>query len=314
MTFLRTLPALFVVASIAGSQTAGAAPRVATDILPVHSIVARVMQGVGVPEVIVPPGASPHGFAMRPSAAGLLAEADAVFWIGPALTPWLDGAVDALAGRARVLTLADVDGVVLLDVREGGPFAAHDHGQDEHDPMHDHEERGEQIDAHAWLDPRNGVAMAAAAAALLGGIDPANAAAYDENARAFAGEMAALEEEIAARLGPVADRPYVVFHDAYQYFEARFDMPAVGSVALGDADQPSAARVAAIRERIRDAGVVCVFAEPQFEPRLIATVTEGTGVRTATLDPVGTELAPGPDLYPDLLRAMADGLADCLGD
>jgi zinc transport system substrate-binding protein len=156
--------------------------------------------------------------------------------------------------------------------------------------------------------------MAAAVAALLAGIDPQNAAAYAANAAAFATEMTALEAELAATLAPVAGKPYVVFHDAYQHFEHRFAMPAAGSVTLGDADQPSAARIAAIRELIRATGAACVFAEPQFEPRLVATVTEGTGARAGTLDPEGAGLEPGPDLYPILLRELANGLIACLGD
>jgi zinc transport system substrate-binding protein len=298
---------LFAAIALAAAP-ASAAPIVATDIPPVQSIVARVMQGVGTPRAIVPPGASLHGYALRPSAAGLLAEADAVIWIGPDLTPWLDGPISALAGGAQVLELSDVDGLSGLPLREGGPFEAHDHDHD-HD---DHD--GEPLDAHIWLDPRNGTAMAVAVADLLTAIDPENAATYAANAAGFAVEMAALETELAATLAPVSGRPYAVFHDAYQHFENRFAMPAAGSVSLGDADQPSAARVAAISDRIRDTGAVCVFAEPQFEPRLIATVTEGTDARSGILDPEGATLELGPDLYPTLLRGIAEGLATCLGD
>jgi zinc transport system substrate-binding protein len=156
--------------------------------------------------------------------------------------------------------------------------------------------------------------MALAVAEMLAAADPENAATYTANAEAFAAEMAALEAELAGMLAQVSGRPYVVFHDAYQHFEHRFAMPAAGSVTLGDADQPSAARVAAIRDRIRDTGAACVFAEPQFEPRLVATVIEGTGARTGTLDPEGAGLEPGPDLYPTLLRGLAEGLKACLGD
>lgn len=300
--------AAFVLAWMIHAGPGGAAPLVATDIPPVHSIVARVMAGVGEPQVIVPPGASPHGHAMRPSSAGLLAEADAVVWVGPELTPWLAGPIAALADRAHVLELLAADGLYRLPLRRGARFEAHDHqGGD-----HAHDQSG--VDAHVWLDPRNGVAMATAVAGLLGRIDPENAAAYSANARDFAAEMAALETEIAETVVPLGGRPYVVFHDAYQYFEVRFGLPAAGSVTLGDAHQPSAARVGEIRERVRDEEVVCVFAEPQFEPRLVATVTEGTDARTGTLDPEGAGMAPGPELYPRLLRGLAEGLAACLGD
>ena len=305
----RTLLAAIALAA----APASAAPIVATDIPPVQSIVARVMQGVGTPQAIVPLGASLHDYALRPSSAGLLAEADAVIWIGPDLTPWLEGPITALAGGAQVLTLADADGLTHLPLREGGPFDSHDHDQDEH-ADNDQAHKGEQLDAHFWLDPRNGAAMAVAVADLLAAIDPENAATYSANASAFAAEMEALETELAAMLAPVTRRPYVVFHDAYQHFENRFAMPAAGSVTLGDADQPSAARVAAISDRIRDTGAACVFSEPQFEPRLIATVTEGTNARSGTLDPEGAALELGPDLYPALLRGIAEGLVTCLGD
>ncbi len=295
--------ALVLAALTAG--TALAAPRVATDIPPVQSIVARVMQGVGEPQVIVPPGASPHHYALRPSDAGVLAEADAVFWIGPELTPWLAGPVAALATGAEVVDLIDAEGLLRLDLREGGPFEAHDH---DHGHGHDHG----HVDAHVWLDPQNGVAIAAAVAGHLARIDPENAGAYAANAAGFAAEMAELEATLAADLAPVRGRPYVVFHDAYQYFEARFDVPAAGSITLGDADQPGAARIDEIRTRIRDEGVVCVFAEPQLESRLIATVIEGSGAGTGILDPEGAGLELGPDLYPELLRRLVAGLNDCL--
>lgn len=304
-------PAAVALAALTGPLAA--APQVATDVQPVHSIVSRVMQGVGAPQLIVPPGASPHGLALRPSSARLIADADAIIWIGPALTPWLEGSLAALA-EAPVLELTEAEGVTLLPLREGGPFEAHNHDHGHEDAHnHDHDDHA-SVDAHLWLDPRNGAAIATAVADFLAGIDPANAEIYRTNAATFDAELTALEADLQARLAPVAGRPYIVFHDAYQYFEHHFDIPAVGSVTLGEADQPSAARVSEIRARIRDLNVTCVFAEPQFEPRLIATIIEGTGTRTATLDPLGAALEPGPDLYPLLLTGLADGLADCLGD
>jgi zinc transport system substrate-binding protein len=282
---------------------AAAAPRVATDIGPVQSIVARVMGDLGAPDPILPPGASPHDHALRPSEARALSRADVVVWVGPVLTPWLEEPLAALAPEARVVSLAEAPGVEALPVRQGG----HDHG---HDGGHAHEHGA--IDGHLWLDPRNAAAGARAVAVALGAEDPENAAAYAANAEAFAREMTALEAEIDQRLAPVRGRPFIVFHDAYQYFERRFDMPAAGSVAIQDGAPPGTARVAAIRDKVREAGVVCAFTEPQFRPRLLATVLEGTAVRTGVLDPLGTDLPPGPELYPALMMALADSLADCL--
>jgi zinc transport system substrate-binding protein len=279
---------------------AAAAPRVAVDIAALHSIVARVMAGIGAPELIVPPGVSEHDYALKPSQAAVLQDADLVVWTGPELTPWLAGPVAALATGATI-SVEDAPGVRKLHVRTDGPLEGD-------------AEPGQAWDGHLWLDPRNAAAAARAVAAALGAADPANAAGYAANAEGFAAETEALADEIAAQLAPLRGRRYLVFHDAYQYFEHRFDFPAAGSVALGDGTAPGAARVAAIRERVRDTEVVCAFAEPQFEPKLLATVTEGTGVRTGVLDPVGAGLTPGPGLYPALMRGLADSLAGCLGD
>lgn len=305
---LSPRPAIAALALMALAGPVAAAARVVTDIAPVHSIVARVMQGIGAPELVVPPGASPHGFALRPSAARTIAEADAVIWVGEALTPWLTGTIEALA-TGEVLELTEVDGLTLLETREGGAFEAH---HDDHDHAHGHEHHHGPVDAHVWLDPRNATVIAAASADLLASLDPENAATYHANADGFAAEITALRTDLAARLAPVAGRPYVVFHDSYQYFEAPFGMPAAGSVTLSDAEQPSVARVADIRDRIRDQGITCVFSEPQFEPRLVATLVDETGAGTGVLDPLGADLTPGPELYPALLSGLADALAECL--
>ncbi len=324
----------FVAAAVAAAAAAPAeaAPRVTTDIAPVQSIVAAVMQGVGAPDLIVPPGASEHAYALRPSEARALESADLVVWAGQRLTPWLAGPLDALAPEAPRLTLTETPGIRLLDVRLGGPFEPdaheHDHDDEDHEDHdhaggEDHDHAGEAghegqaqaapgPDPHIWLDPLNAAAIAGAVAAELSGLDPDNAAAYAANADAFAARMDALTAELDARLAPLRGQAFFVFHDAYQYFEDRFDLPAAGSIALNDAEAPRAPRVAEIRARIAQGDVACVFAEPQFEPKLIATVLEGSAARSGTLDPLGAGLAPGPALYPALLRGLADGLADCL--
>ncbi len=280
------------------TSAAQASPKVVADIPPVQSLVARVMAGVGAPDLVVPPGASPHAYAMRPSEARRLAGADVVFWIGDALAPWFGETLAALAPDAEAVALTDIPGVTLLDAREGATFGAHeDH--------HAHDE-------HVWLDPANAKLWLGAIAATLSRIDPANSSAYAANAKAGQAELDALMAEVDALLAPVRGRGYVVFHDAYQYFEARFAMPAAGAIAISDAAQPSVARVAAIRATIGRLGAACVFAEPQFEPRLVATVTAGTDARAGVLDPLGASLTVGPDLYPEMIRDLARSLADCL--
>ncbi|HVH01501.1 MAG TPA: zinc ABC transporter substrate-binding protein [Amaricoccus sp.] len=301
------LPAALLVCALAAA--APAAPRVAADIAPVQSIAARVMDGVGEPGLILPPGASPHGHALRPSEARLLQQADLVVWVGPALTPWLADPIATLAPQATLLTLAEAPGVTTLPLRAGGPFEAHA-DDDAHSGQPD--AAAPAIDGHLWLDPANAVAAARAIAAALAAADPPNAAAYAANADGFAAESAALSQALDARLAPLRGRPFIVFHDGYQYFEHAFGLPAAGSVALHDGDAPGTARVAAIRDRVRGEGVVCAFAEPEFEPRLLATAVEGSPARLGELDGLGTGIAPGPDLYPALLRGLADGLEACL--
>jgi zinc transport system substrate-binding protein len=294
--------------ALLAASAAVATPRVATDIAPVHSIAARVMADLGEPGLILQPGASPHGYALRPSEARLLQDADLVVWVGPALTPWLADPIATLAPQATLLTLAEATGVETLPIRAGGPFDAHAHGEHEHAEA----ELSPAIDGHIWLDPDNAVAMARAIAAALGEADPANAAAFAANAEAFAAETAARSAAIEARIAPLRGRPFIVFHDGYQYFEHRFDLPAAGSIALHDGDAPGTARIAAIRDRVIADGVVCAFAEPEFAPALLETVIEGTAARAGRLDGIGAGLAPGPDLYPALLDGLVDGLEACL--
>lgn len=284
---------------------AAAVPVVATDIPPVHSIAARVMQGVGVPGLILPPGASPHGYSLRPSEAQLISGAGIVVWIGPALTPWLADPLDVLAPDAVRVTLADAPGVVTLPVRTG---AFEPDADAPHPPV-----SGIAPDGHLWLDPENAIAFARAIAAALAAADPEHAATYAANADAFAAETGAEEQAVAARMAPLRGRPFLVFHDAYQYFEHRFDLPAAGSIELQDGVTPGTARVAAIRDRVVKGGIQCAFSEPEFEPKLLFTVTEGTPVRLGVIDGLGASLPPGPALYPALLQGVATSLEECLG-
>ncbi len=291
------------------------APRVVTDIAPVQALVARVMAGAGAPEVlaIVPAGASPHGFSLRPSQAAAIEAAEIVVTIGAGLTPWLDGPLGTLAPEAARLTLTEVAGVTLHEAREavllGGDAGHEGHGHAEAEGKHDHDGHDHgPVDPHAWLDPLNAALWVDAIAEALAAADPAQAALYRANAAEARAEIASAEAEVRALLAPVAGRPYAVFHDAYQYFEAHFAIAPVAAIALGDAADPGPQRVAAVRDAVAAAGVRCIFAEPQMNPALIATVAEGSGARTGTIDPLGGAS------YPETLRAMARDMAACLGD
>jgi zinc transport system substrate-binding protein len=308
---------------------------VIASIKPVHSLVASVMQGVGEPALIVGGGASPHTYSLKPSQASTLQDADAVFWVGHELEAFLEKPLETLGSKATAIALLDVDGVTRLPFREGGPFEAHDHeGEEGHDHgekadghSHDHDKEAagkkdhghahddhahEGFDAHAWLDPRNAAAFADVIAATLSEKDPANAATYASNAAALKQKLAALETEIATTLEPVTGKGFVVFHDAYQYFENRFGISASGSITVTPDVMPGAARVGEIRAKVKELGATCVFSEPQFEPKLVSVVIEGTNARTGVLDAEGGMEPAGTDQYFFLLRNIAKSLRDCL--
>ena len=307
---------------------------VVASILPVHSLVSGVMEGTGKPHLLVPGGASPHSFALRPSDARQLDAAKVVVWVGPSMETFLVRPLNALARNAEVVTLMDVDGVTRLTFREGGPWDEHDHdhghghaqgeaqGHDHahehaHEKEHGHDHAGHEhadheTDAHIWLDPQNAVVFVGAIAKAMAEADPENKEVYTRNAGLLTKKLEALDAELRKSLAPAHDKPYIVFHDAYQYFEKRYDLHPAGSITVSPELSPGAKRLSEIRERILKDKAVCVFAEPQFEPKLVRTVIDGTGARTATLDPIGAGLKPGPNAYFQLLRNRAKNLTDCL--
>lgn len=302
----RIIAALVLFFSAAGAD---AAPKVVASIVPLQSVVAGVMEGIGTPDTLVRGGASPHGYALRPSDARLIEAADLFVWVGPAFETFLVKPVAALAGRARVLALAETDGATKLETREGGAW---EEEADDHGHGHAHAHADSETDGHMFIDPANMKRLAVAAAEALAGLDPANAARYRANAAATAARLDALDRELEAKLRPLAGRPFIVFHDAYHYVEHRYGLTGAGSVTVDPERKPGARRIQQIRERIRKAEATCVFAEPQFEPSLVKTIVRGTKARTGTLDPVGAGVAPGVDAYPAIMRALADALSKCL--
>lgn len=299
--------------SLLFTGTALAAPHVVASTKPVHSLVSAVMGEVGTPTLIVRGAASPHTYSLRPSDAAALENADIVFWTGHGMELFLAKALDSLALKAEVVELAEAPGIVLLPLREGGAFEAHVHDDAGHDhDGHDHDSHGDG-DMHFWLDPDNAGLMVTHIADVLAAADPENAEAYRANAEAELQRLDALTDELQVKLAPVAGKPFIVFHDAYQYFEARFGLELAGAVTISPDVMPGAARIDQLRDRVGELGATCVFAEPNFEPAIIRTIVEGTEAASGVLDPEGSALTEGPDLYPQLLRGLADGLVDCLG-
>lgn len=298
---------LAVAMFLAAIPAVRAAPRVETTIAPVHSLVAGVMAGIGTPELLIKGAGSAHAYALRPSEARRLQEADVVFWIGPMLETFLSRPLGALARRARVVALIETPGLTRHPLRHGGTWAA----TDDADHEHVHEDEG-GLDAHIWLDPRNAAAMTQAIADTLSMVDPTRTARYRANAAEQIARINRLERELAAHLVPLREKPYVVFHDAYQYFEKRFGLHPAGAVTIAPDRPPGARRLGALRSHIRATGARCIFVEPQFTPRTAAIIAEGTKARIAILDPVGADLMPGVDAYFKLMERLGASLAGCL--
>lgn len=317
----RTAHSLAAVATLLMAGTAIAAPSVVASTKPIHSLVASVMGDAGAPILLVKGAASPHDYALRPSDAAALESADIVFWTGPGFEMFLADALETLSSDAEIIALSEAEGIRLLPVREGGTFEAHDHDHDhDHDDHahdeHAHDDHGhdhhEALDLHFWLDPENAALLVTDIAAVLSAADPDNAATYAANADATRAELSALTTEIAGILDPVATKPFVVFHDAYQYFEARFGLTLAGTVTVSPEAMPGAGRIDELRTKVAELGATCVFAEPNFQPAIVNTIVEGTDAKVGTLDPEASALTEGPGLYAELLRGLATNIAGCL--
>ncbi|MFK7854945.1 MAG: zinc ABC transporter substrate-binding protein [Granulosicoccus sp.] len=333
--------------ALASLMTAGFSqadvPSVAVDITPVHSLVMQVMGELGEPKLVISAGASPHAYSLRPSEARALQDADIVFWVSAGLTPWLSETIVTLAPDATRVELLEVDGVTELAMRENALFEAHEHddhadeehegeehegeghdehegeeheGEEHHDDESEHDEHDEhdhgEHDPHAWLDPSNAAIWLDAIADELSKADPANTETYQANAASGKAELEQLKSDIQETLAPVRGRSFIVFHDAYQYFENAFDFAASGAISVSDASKPSPARIQEIRDRVSQANVTCVLTEPQFNPDLVSTVLDGTDARTTEIDSLGSHLDVGPTFYNQLLRELAKNLAGCV--
>ena len=308
------VPAL-ALATAAGPANADA-PRVVVTIKPIHALVSSVMDGVGEPALLLGGSVSPHGITLRPSQARLLAEARVVVWTGPSLELPVAKIVRNLAGKAVSVPLQEARGVRLRKLREGGIWDVdeHDHhGGGEHhgEDEHEDEERAD-IDPHIWLDPHNAIAMTRAIAEALARVDAPNAAAYRANATATVGRLKALDDWIAKAVRQVRKKRYVVFHDAYQYFEKRYRLTPAGSITVDPHRAPSPKRLYEIRTRILERGAACVFREPQFEPKIVNVLVRGTPAKVGTLDPVGAAMPAGKGAYETLMRRLIANLRACL--
>jgi len=304
-----------------GSAAAAEAPKVVVTIKPIHALVSEIMAGIGTPTLLVEGSASPHTFTLKPSTARAINDADIFIRTSDTLEPFTHKIVQSLSPNVNVLTLADAAGITLLDQRRGGTFEPHvhlhsideEHSDGETGDAHvDHHDDEDGKDGHIWLDPQNAKAIVASVTKALAARYPEHANRFASNAAALDRRLDALNQEIATELRRARDKPFIVFHDATQYFENRYGLNAVGSITVSPDVPPSARRLTEVRRKIVSLGAVCVFSEPDFQPKLIGAVTEATAARSGTLDAEGLMLVPGPDLYFDLMHGLAHNLARCL--
>ena len=283
---------------------------VVVTIKPVHSLALAVMEGAGAPTLLLKGASSPHSYSLRPSEARTLSTADIVVRVSGNLESFLDKPLASLSQNAKLITLSEIPGIKLLPVRESGTFEPHDDGDHDHDAnaAAGHEEH----DAHLWLSPDNAAAIADHLAAVLAEARPENAELFKANAARLKQRLAALDAELRTALAPVKGKSFVVFHDAYHYFEEQFGLEAAGSITISPERQPGAARLKAIRAKIAGTGSACVFSEPQFEPKFVRTLVEGTDAKTGVLDPIGASLPEGKDQYFQVMTNLAKGLNGCL--
>lgn len=290
------------------ASSAQAELRVVATIKPIHSLVAGVMRGVGEPYLIVKGSASPHTFALKPSDASALQNAQVIFRVGGSLERFLNAAIKSSNSNANVVAMSELSGVRLLPNRTGKAWGRSK--RDHHEHKH---ESTESVDPHIWLDPHNAIQMVGAIAQTLGVAEPARMFDFARNAASVAARLRELREKTKTTLKSVGNKHFMVFHDAFQYFENAFDVRAIGAISLGGSRAAGARRIKALQRQLARRQVDCVFAEPQFEPRIISTLLEGTTVRRGTLDPIGAGIKAGPNAYFQIIESNANALASCLG-
>ncbi|QVW23427.1 zinc ABC transporter substrate-binding protein [Pseudomonas hormoni] len=292
------------VASFLLIGSAHAEVKVLTSIKPLQLIAAAVQDGLAIPEVLLPPGASPHNYALRPSDVRKVQSVDLVYWIGPDMEGFLPRVLNG-----RTLPSVAVQDLPGLKLRR---FAEDSHSHAEEADEHDHDHRPGSLDAHLWLSPVNARVIAAKMAADLSAADPANAARYQNNLKAFDERLDALDLRLKARLAGIAGKPYFVFHEAFDYFEDAYSLKHTGVFSVAAEVQPGAQHVSAMRTRLQEVGKTCVFSEPPLRPRLAETLVAGLPVKLAELDALGGYTPATAQGYEQVLEKLGNDLAGCL--
>ena len=301
---------------------ANAEIKVVATIKPIHSLASYLMDGIGKPDLIVDGYASPHGFALKPSHAKMIQNADIIFWVGEEIESFLEKPLKTIAKKAEKIELMEIKGLTKLKFRERNIFEGHDdhgHKEDDHDDHakkeDDHDDHGHEghahgeFDPHIWLDPMNAKVILSEMAEHLIENDQKNEAKYKANLKKAHKDLDKLTKKVKSELNK--DFKSIVFHDAYQYFEERFDINILGAFTVNTDVMPGAEQLAEIREVIEHDKVSCIFSEPQFNPDIIKAVAKDTNVATGVIDPLGATLNPGKDLYFDLIGNMSKSFKGC---
>ena len=316
--YIQKLPIALLFLLFTANTSANADIKVVTSIKPIHSLASYLMDGVGKPDLIVDGYNSPHAFAMKPSHAKMLQNADLIFWVGEDMESFLEKPLNSIAKKAEKIELMEIKGLNKLEFRERNIFEEHeDHGHDEHkehghkeDKHDDHQGHAHgEHDPHIWLDPMNAKVILSEMAEHLIENDQKNEAKYKENLKKAHKDLDKLTKKVKSELNK--NFKSIVFHDAYQYFEKRFDINILGAFTVNPDVMPGAEQLAEIREVIEHDKVSCIFSEPQFNPDIIKAVAKDTNVATGVIDPLGATLDPGKDLYFDLIGNMSKSFKGC---
>ena len=300
---IRCIFFLYLLISLPAKSMA-AAPSVTVSIAPLHSVVTSVMKGVGVPELLLPPAKSVHGYQLKPSDMKKIAESDMLFWGGPGLEVFLPKAIEAAGIKNKNTAFLEDERLLLYPVRHGAVW--------EEESEHHHEEKG--IDPHFWLLPENMGIVAEITAERLGRLDPSNAKTYKKNAALFQEKMILLGHQSARSLENEKGKPFFVFHDAFQYFEKMTGLSASGAIMIDPHHVAGAKRISEIREKIKNDGAVCLFTEPQLSEKQLLPIKENLHVHVGTLDPLGVNLKIGEDFYQELIHTLTRSLKSCLSE
>ena len=298
------------------SFSASADIKVVTTIKPLHSLISSVMEGVGEPSLIIEGTNNPHTFVFKPSHAEMLEEADIVFWIGEDLEAFMEKPLDSLAKDAKKIAFMELGSIEKLKFREENIFDDHDDHdghEDEHEGHDDHaghegHNHGE-FDAHIWLDPMNAKEMVHEIAHELSDLDPSNKETYEANANKTLKSLDKLIEDVNNSVPKGVS--YIVFHDAYQYFEKRFGVSSAGALTLNPDVLPGAKQIADVQDLISDKGIKCIFSEPQYNPKIIETLASDMNISTGIMDPLGAYLDKGNTMYEELIKEISNSIKKC---